>query len=100
MIKYLNLKDKIRRYKFFLLENERLRLKFVMNNRNLPKKLRFLYSLKLSSLVKDSSQSRIKNRCILTNRGQAVYRLFKLSRISLKEYLGANRISGLRKSSW
>lgn len=100
MIKYLNLKDKIRRNKFFLIENERLRLKSIIYNRNLPKSLRFLYSVKLSGLPKDASQTRIKNRCIITNRGQSVYRLFRLSRITLKEFIGLNRIAALRKSSW
>jgi ribosomal protein S14 len=100
MIKYLNYKDKVRRKKFFHLEDERLRLKFLMYNRNLPDALRELYSLKLSTLSKDVSQVRLKNRCVITNRGQSVYRLFHLSRISLKEFAELNHISGIRKSSW
>lgn len=100
MVKYLNYKDKIRRNKFFSLEIERLRLKSLLYNRTLSSKIRFLYSVKLSSLTKDSSQTRIKNRCLITNRGQSVYRLFHLSRISLKEFVALNRIVGIRKSSW
>jgi small subunit ribosomal protein S14 len=56
--------------------------------------------LKLSTLSKDATQVRLKNRCIITNRGQSVYRLFHLSRISLKEFVELNHISGIRKSSW
>lgn len=100
MIKYLNIKDKLRRHKFLLLENERLRLKSVIFNRKFTKNFRFVFVLKLAALSKDASQTRLKNRCIITNRGQSVYRLFRLSRITLKEFVGLNRISGIRKSSW
>lgn len=100
MIKYLNYKDKYRRYKFSCIENERLRLKSILYNRSLVQGLRTAYSLKLSSLPKDSSQTRLKNRCIITNRGQSVYRIFHLSRITLKEFVSSNRILGIRKSSW
>ena len=100
MGKYLNLKDKVRRNKFSHFENERLRLKSLVYNRQLPKQIRWFYSIKLSSLPKDASQTRIKNRCLVTNRGQSVLRIFHLSRITFKEYIGLNRIAGIRKSSW
>jgi small subunit ribosomal protein S14 len=100
MIKYLNLKDKIRRQKFSYIEIERLRLKSVLYNRRLLLNLRTTYAIKLSALPIDGSQVRLKNRCLITNRGQSVYRLFHLSRITLKEFVGMNRITGIRKSSW
>jgi small subunit ribosomal protein S14 len=100
MIKYLNLKDKSRRHKFSHVEFERLRLKSILYNRSLLLNLRMSYGVKLSSLPKDGSQVRLKNRCLITNRGQSIYRLFHLSRITLKEFVGLNRISGIRKSSW
>lgn len=100
MIKYLNYKDKIRRHKFSFLEIERIRLKSVLYNRRLPLNLRRYYAYRLSNLSKEGSQVRIKNRCLITNRGQSVYRLFHISRITLKEFVGLNRISSIRKSSW
>lgn len=100
MIKYLNYKDKFRRLKFSYIENERLRLKSLLYNRSLHQKHRLLYNLKLTSLSKDGSQTRLKNRCIITNRGQSVYRFFHISRITLKEFVGLNYISAIRKSSW
>lgn len=100
MIKYQNYKDKVRRQKFLICENERLRIKSVLCNRNLPPSLRLFYAVKLASLPKDGSQVRVKNRCLITNRGQSVYRLFHLSRITLKEFVGLNRLPGIRKSSW
>lgn len=100
MIKYQNLKDKVRRQKFLICENERLRIKSIVYNRNLPLNLRFFYSTKLAALSLDGSQVRLRNRCLITNRGQSIYRLFHLSRITLKEFVGLNRIPGIRKSSW
>lgn len=100
MIKYLNYKDKIRRQKFSFLEIERIRLKSVISNRSLHIKFRKYYAYKFATLTKDASQVRLKNRCLITNRGQSVYRLFHLSRITLKEFVGLNRILGIRKSSW
>jgi ribosomal protein S14 len=100
MIKYLNYKDKVRRHKFSYLEMERIRLKSILYNRKLHISIRRYYAYKLSNLSKDGSQVRIKNRCLITNRGQSVYRLFHLSRITLKEFVGLNRISSIRKSSW
>jgi|SRR4051812_2663733 small subunit ribosomal protein S14 len=100
MIKYLNYKDKTRRHKFVVLESERLRLKSVLFNRKLPLGIRAVYAIKLSTLSKNALQVRIKNRCVITNRGQSVYRLFHLSRITLKEFISFNRIASIRKSSW
>ena len=50
-------------------------------------------------LPKNSCYIRVKNRCILTGRSHGVHRLFKISRIKLRE-LGSNGvILGLTKSS-
>jgi small subunit ribosomal protein S14 len=100
MIKYQNYKDKVRRQKFLMCENERLRVKSILYNRNLPFSFRLFYGMKLAALPKDGSQTRLKNRCLITNRGQSVYRFFHLSRITLKEFVGLNYLPGIRKSSW
>ncbi len=100
MVKYLNIKDKKRRLQFLLMENERLRIKSIFYNRSLPKRIRTLYAFKLSNLTKNSLEIRVKNRCLITNRGQSIYRLFHLSRITLKEFISMNRIAAIRKSSW
>jgi small subunit ribosomal protein S14 len=100
MLKYQNYKDKVRRQKFLICENERLRIKSILHNRSLPISFRLFYSIKLAELPLDGSQVRLRNRCVITNRGQSIYRLFHLSRITLKEFVGLNRIPGIRKSSW
>jgi small subunit ribosomal protein S14 len=100
MIKYLAVKDKLRRFKFLLLENEKLRLKSMVFNRDLSYDLRCYYMLRLNYLSRNSSFVRVVNRCLLTNRSHGILRKFQLSRISFKEYVGLNMISSIRKSSW
>ena len=100
MTKYLTVKDIVRRRKFFFFESERLRLKSLIYNRALPRGLRRIYAFQLSSLPRNSSKVRIKNRCLVTHRGQSVYRFFGLTRIALKEFVSFNRIGAITKSSW
>lgn len=54
----------------------------------------------LAKMPRNSAAVRLRNRCELTGRGQAVYRRFKLSRIKLRELGSQGLIPGLRKSSW
>ena len=61
---------------------------------------RFRATLKLAELPRNSSPTRLHNRCQLTGRPHAYYRKLKLSRIMLRD-LGSNgQIPGLVKSSW
>ena len=61
---------------------------------------RFKATLKLAELPRNSSATRLRNRCQLTGRPRAYYRKLKISRIMLRE-LGSNgEIPGLVKSSW
>ncbi|MBU2957409.1 30S ribosomal protein S14 [Paracoccus sp. 1_MG-2023] len=79
---------------------KRAALKEVINDQSLPMEERFKASLKLAELPRNSSATRLHNRCQLTGRPHAYYRKLKLSRIMLRE-LGSNgQIPGLVKSSW
>ena len=51
-------------------------------------------------LAKNSSFIRIKNRCVVSGRSHAIHRLFKLSRIKLRELTMAGSLPGVVKSSW
>ena len=65
-----------------------------------PMEERFKARLKLAKLPRNSSATRLHNRCQLTGRPHAYYRKLKVSRIMLRE-LGSNgQIPGLVKSSW
>jgi small subunit ribosomal protein S14 len=79
---------------------QRARLKAVAEDRSLPPEERFAARLKLAKLPRNSSVTRIRNRCELTGRPRGVYRKFKLSRIALRELASAGQIPGMVKSSW
>jgi len=56
--------------------------------------------LKLAELPRNSSPTRIRNRCDLTGRPRGYYRKLRMSRIALRD-LGSNGlIPGMVKSSW
>ncbi|MYZ46641.1 30S ribosomal protein S14 [Propylenella binzhouense] len=61
---------------------------------------RFAARLKLAELPRNSSPTRIRNRCEVTGRPRAFYRKLKMSRIALRELGGEGKIPGLVKSSW
>lgn len=79
---------------------KRAALKLVAKDENLPMEERFKARLQLAKLPRNSSATRLHNRCQLTGRPHAYYRKLKVSRIMLRE-LGSNgQIPGLVKSSW
>lgn len=54
----------------------------------------------LSMLPRDSSPTRLVNRCQVSGRRRAYMRRFALSRISFRELANAGMIPGVTKSSW
>ena len=81
-------------------EARRARLKAIANNDALPMEEQFAARLKLAELPRNSSKTRIRNRCEITGRPRSVYRKFKLSRIALRELASTGQIPGVVKSSW
>jgi small subunit ribosomal protein S14 len=79
---------------------KREKLKATANNESLPAEDRFAARLKLAEMPRNSSPTRIRNRCEMTGRPRAVYRKFKLSRIKLRELASNGQIPGMVKSSW
>ena len=78
----------------------RAELKARARDKSLPVEERFKATLKLAELPRNSSATRLHNRCQLTGRPHAYYRKLKISRIMLRD-LGSNgEIPGLVKSSW
>ena len=75
-------------------------LKAIANDENLSLEERFDARLKLAAMPRNSSPTRIRNRCLLTGRPRAFYRKMKMSRIALRELGSAGQIPGLVKSSW
>ena len=54
----------------------------------------------LRKLPRDSSPTRIRNRCSMSGRPRAFLRHFGLSRIALREMALNGLIPGVRKASW
>ena len=79
---------------------KRAALKALANNQEVPVEERFKASLKLAQLPRNSSATRLHNRCQLTGRPHAYYRKLKLSRIMLRDLASFGRIPGMVKSSW
>ena len=79
---------------------KRQQLKDIANNESLPLEERFDARLKLAQLPRNSSATRIRNRCEITGRPRAYYRKLKMSRISLRDLGSSGLIPGLVKSSW
>ena len=78
----------------------RARLKAISMDKTKPMEERFAAVLKLAELPRNSSATRIRNRCELTGRPRAFYRKHKLSRIALRELGSKGLVPGLLKSSW
>lgn len=75
-------------------------LKAIIKNKETSMEDRFEAVLKLAALPRNSSPSRVRNRCELTGRPRGNYRKFKLSRIMVRDLGNFGQIPGLTKSSW
>ena len=80
--------------------SKRAALKAVIYDQTKPIEERFAATLKLAEMPRNSSATRIHNRCQLTGRPHAYYRKLKLSRIMLRELASFGQIPGMVKSSW
>lgn len=54
----------------------------------------------LQKLPRDSSPSRLNNRCNMTGRVRGYYRKFGMSRLVFRELALQGKIPGIVKSSW
>jgi small subunit ribosomal protein S14 len=54
----------------------------------------------LAKLPRDSSATRLHNRCLVTGRGRSYYRKFGVSRLVFRELALQGKIPGVVKSSW
>ena len=80
--------------------SKRAALKAVIYDQTKPIEERFAATLKLAEMPRNSSATRIHNRCQLTGRPHAYYRKLKLSRIMLRDLASFGQIPGMVKSSW
>tara|TARA_Y100000817_G_scaffold225290_1_gene178268 strand:- start:213 stop:518 length:306 start_codon:yes stop_codon:yes gene_type:complete len=80
--------------------NKRKKLKDIIMDKNISLQERFKAQQKLSKLPRNSSKTRVMNRCQITGRPHGVYRKLKISRIALRQLGLEGKIPGMVKSSW
>ena len=93
-------KNKRRRKTVASQAGKRASLKAIVMNQSLPIEERFQATLKLASLPRDGSKTRVRNRCEVTGRPRAFYRKLGMSRIALRELGNSGKVPGIVKSSW
>ena len=78
----------------------RAALKTVAEDQERPMEERFRARLKLAELPRNSSATRLNNRCLVSGRSRAYYRKLRMSRIALRDLASNGQIPGMVKSSW
>lgn len=76
------------------------KLKAIADDKTKPIEERFVASLKMAKLPRNSHPTRVRNRCELTGRARGNYRKFGISRLMLRELASQGMIPGVTKSSW
>jgi small subunit ribosomal protein S14 len=79
---------------------KRAELQAVIDNAKMSDEDRFAARQKLQQLPRDSSPTRLRNRCKLTGRPRGVFRKFGLGRNKLREFAMRGEIPGVVKASW
>ena len=79
---------------------KRKALKDILNSQGASIEEKLAASEKLQKLPRDSSASRVTNRCAITGRPKGFYRKFGLGRIKVREAAMRGDIPGLVKASW
>ncbi|MFM1816526.1 MAG: hypothetical protein RLZ98_3221 [Pseudomonadota bacterium] len=93
-------KNKNRRRLVEIKKPKRERLKKIIRDQSLTMEERFAATLKLAEMPRNSSPTRIRNRCEITGRPRAYYRKLKMCRNQLRELASQGMIPGMVKSSW
>ena len=78
----------------------RAALKATISSVNSTPEEKFAAVEALQKLPRDSSKSRVRNRCKITGRSRGVYKKFGLARHKLREAAMRGEVPGLTKASW
>lgn len=79
---------------------KRLSIKNKTTDLSITPEDRFKNSQELQKLPRNSSKTRLRNRCRLTGRPRGVYRKFGISRNMLRILVMSGEIPGVKKASW
>lgn len=81
-------------------QEKRKSLKAIIRDPNASYEEKETAHLKLQKLPRDSSSSRLRNRCNITGRPHGYYRKFGLGRNKLREATMRGDVPGVVKASW
>jgi small subunit ribosomal protein S14 len=93
-------RDQKRRLTVKRFAKKRAELLAIMRNAKFSDEERLTARRRLEQLPRDSSATRLRNRCRLTGRPRGVYRKFGLGRNKLRDIAMRGEIPGVVKASW
>jgi ribosomal protein S14 len=104
-MQHLVIKDAKRRLMYRKVERKRYQSFIFLKDYLLIKSPFFNHKIIRNAFLKSSSYqysslAKIRNRCILTGKGRAVFKKYKLSRTRIRLYSRFPAIYGLQKLSW
>ena len=99
-MKYLLIKERLRRSNFRKNEAKYIALKSIVHNQNLSNSFRWEAFFLFFKISKKHSRTSLKNRCFLTGRGRGYSRFFNLSRIQIRELARNRDLPFVTKNSW
>ncbi len=79
---------------------KRAALQAIIDNESLSDAERYEARLKMQQLPRNSSPSRLRNRCQMTGRPRGVFRKFGLCRNKIRDLAMSGEIPGVVKASW
>jgi small subunit ribosomal protein S14 len=80
--------------------DRRQELKKIIKDINKSDEERLAAQISLDKLPKNSSPTRLRNRCQFTGRSRGYLRKFKMSRLCFREMANQGLIPGVIKASW
>lgn len=80
--------------------NRRQELKDIVKDLSKSDEERLAAMISLNKLPKNSSPTRLRNRCQFTGRSRGFLRKFKMSRLCFRELANQGFIPGIVKASW
>ncbi|KAJ4829959.1 ribosomal protein S14, S11 [Turnera subulata] len=95
-----NIKDNHRRQLAAKYELRRNLFKALVRDPELPTEMRENASAKLAALPRNSSFTRVRNRCIFSGRPRGVYEVFRMSRLVFRALASRGMLAGVKKASW
>ncbi|GMH29989.1 hypothetical protein Nepgr_031832 [Nepenthes gracilis] len=95
-----NIRDYKRRMLATKYELRRNLYKALCRDPDLPSIMQENHRYKLSKLPRNSSFTRVRNRCIFSGRPRAVYEKFRMSRIVFRSLASQGLLMGVKKASW